>query len=241
MLQVKVGSKLRTVLQKMYSSSDPIKAVADFITIPELHALAGEIKRHNKSSNDRSIVSLSQAMSGCTFHFPKFRDTPEETDAQRERRKYLLARQKILEYSRMTEDIDSNFVGFRTKETKKGINEISREAGVGMNMIVSMLTAFIIGYVAGLHFFERHRIRAVYMGVFFMVSMLLIEMILYMTRMKKVSEGSNKSKLETKKRFIAHQNETKRFKNENIELVETIKKIDKRKQHDEKVESKKVR
>jgi hypothetical protein len=198
-LRILVGDKLRSIL--------PAEPPAT-IDVQNLRTLLSDAKRRGSSP-----LGLRAALRGSTLSFPSFRDEPVETAEQIERRKYLQNRADAREYERMTANLGSGSLFDRFNSSKgvagvaKEVREASSSASVGLNMIMSMGTAFVIGYYVGDHLSRGNRVHAASMGTFFMVCMLLIEMVLYVARMRRVEMAISSAERSKRERTLAQDRE----------------------------------
>eukprot|EP00941_MAST-03F_sp_MAST-3F-sp1_P004504 g4504.t1 len=229
-LEISVGEDLRKLLVDLNRNASKDVTIpsptADSLSVGDLKKIL--IHCNKLRSKEKNIPPLHEAMRSSTILLPKsFRDVPEETEAQLKRRQYLEARQKEREYVYMTKNVEGSrfarcgqedFNGEGTRRERHILREMESETGVVMNMIFSLLSSFVVGYVAGLHLFAHNRIRAAYLGMIAMFSLLAVEVILYATRTRKVRNTSLKQEKAAKKRLIDEQREFAEIKKSSIQL-----------------------
>ena len=106
------------------------------------------------------------------------------------RRKYLRMRQEQKEYNQMIQGLDDSFNGSNSGIGKLGDNEsigqmlvsLSQQMGTILNMVVSSLAMFGVFYYIGMHITDRKSSTPLVLGLVGAISIMIIEMILFIIR-----------------------------------------------------------
>ena len=136
---------------------------------------------------DASPRYVHQLMGGSTLQFPA-EEGEEESAYMKQRREYLLLKQKRYEYEELTKSVNPDRHGGGSGGGGGGNKGMVQSAGVALNLIVAMGGAFVVLYLLARQASVPGSPQPMLAGVFGAVFMLGVEVTLYMIRDRREDE-----------------------------------------------------
>ncbi|ETV99019.1 hypothetical protein H310_08491 [Aphanomyces invadans] len=137
-----------------------------------------------RASSGKSVRSLLHGASIQAGENSEQRENAKRTKYLETRRQYLQRVQEEKEYNKMLGKLSKPK---RDSEMQKEMKSVTQHVSIGINMIAAMATAFFVAYYISRTVTDNETTRLL-AGLAGAISMMMVEMVLYMARATKQEE-----------------------------------------------------